>query len=89
MSPIPSTEGVPSTSQQQTLLAFVYEAADIHPGMTIDEYRSERAGNHHRRGLHAWLRRLGSRGQVCPTARSKGPALIGASPAQNDEGKPR
>jgi hypothetical protein len=101
MSTILSTEVVPSTSEQQTLLvydlldahhdtaplaadgcarhalggaagllarsqapgpvvrsAFVYEAADIRPGMTINEYRSERAGNRHRRALHAWLRRL-------------------------------
>jgi hypothetical protein len=106
MSTILSTEVVPSTAEQQTLLvydlldahhdtaplaadggarralggaagllgrspapgpvvrsAFVYEAADIRPGMAINEYRSERAGNRHRRGLHAWLRRLFSRGK--------------------------
>jgi len=38
--------------------AFVYEAADIRPGMTINEYRSERGRNRHRRALHAWLTRL-------------------------------
>ena len=64
MSTILSREVVPSTSEQQTLpgpvvrSAFVYEAADIRPGMTINEYRSERAGNRHKRELHGWLRRL-------------------------------
>jgi hypothetical protein len=43
--------------------AFVYEASDIRPGMTIDQFRSERPGNRHRRGLHAWLTRLLWRGK--------------------------
>jgi hypothetical protein len=42
--------------------AFMYEASDIHPEMTIGEFRSQRSGNRHKRGLHARLRRLVSRG---------------------------
>ena len=39
--------------------AFVYEASDIPPGTTIDQFRSQRPGNRHRRGLRALLTRLG------------------------------
>jgi hypothetical protein len=43
--------------------AFMYEASDIGPGITIGEYRSQRSGNRRRRRLHPWLRELLSRGQ--------------------------
>jgi hypothetical protein len=42
--------------------AFMYEASDIRPGLTIDEFRSQRSGSRRRRGRHAWLKRLLSRG---------------------------
>lgn len=54
--------------------AFMYEAADIRPGITIGEFRSQRSGTRgHRRGLHAWLRRLLSRGQGWASARCEAP----------------
>ena len=53
--------------------AFMYEASDIRPGMTIGEFRSQRSGNRHRRGLHAWLRRLLSRERGWAFTRGKAP----------------
>jgi hypothetical protein len=40
--------------------AFAYEACDIPPGMTIDEFRSQRFGNRDCTGPLALLRRLRS-----------------------------
>jgi hypothetical protein len=66
--------------------AFRYEASDIPPAITMGEFRSQRSGNRHRRGLHAWLRRLLSRGQVWAAARCKAPRPVVASPAQTIKG---
>ena len=43
--------------------AFMYEASDICPGITIAEFRSLRSGNRRKRRPHVWLWELLSRGQ--------------------------
>lgn len=66
--------------------AFIYEASDIPPGITIGEFRSQRSENRHTRGLHAWVRRLLSRGQGGHPRDARPPALLVASPAQPMKG---
>ena len=66
--------------------AFMYDASDIRPGITIGEYRSQRSGNRHRRGLHAWLSQLLSRLQGWASARWKAPCPTRSVAGANDEG---
>ena len=66
--------------------AFIYEASDIRPGITIGEFRSQRSGNRHRRGLHAWLRRLLSREQGWASARCDSPRLTRCVAGAADDG---
>jgi hypothetical protein len=65
MSTNPRNEGVPRISEPTLLVytpaprpvgpyAFMYEASDVPPGMTIDEFRSQRPGSRRRRARHAW-----------------------------------
>ena len=66
--------------------AFIYEASDIRPGITIGEFRSQRSGNRDRRGLYAWLRRLLSRGQGWASARCDAPRLTRCVAGATDDG---
>jgi hypothetical protein len=66
--------------------AFMYEASDVRPGITIGEFRSQRSGNRRRRGLRAWLRRLLSRGQGWASARRTAPCPTRSVAGANDEG---
>ena len=66
--------------------AFMYEASDIRPGITIDEFRSQRSGSRHRRGLHACS---GGSSRECKGGHPRDvrpPALLVASPARTMKG---
>jgi hypothetical protein len=68
---------------------FRYEGSDIRPGITMGEFRSQRSGNRHRRGLHAWLSRLLSRGKGWAPAQCKAPCPTRSVAGADGEGGPR